>query len=71
MSKTLTKGQLLQAARDAGATVHGRDIDRAVSEGRLEPAPEKSADRYVYRASHVQQLLAFVATIKRRSKVAS
>lgn len=69
--ETLTRAQLVTKARERGCEASDRDVQRAITEGRFKPAPEKVADRYAYRPAHVDQLVAFLGSVRRRPAQAS
>jgi len=67
--ETLTRSQLVAAAAELGCEASDRDVQRAITEKRFKPAPEKVADRYAYRPQHVGQLVAFLGSVRRRAPV--
>lgn len=62
----LSRKQVVDAARAQGVDAKDRDFERMLGDRLFKPEPEKSGDRYVYVAAHVEQLVAFVKTIRRR-----
>lgn len=62
----LSRKGVIDAVRAQGLDARDQDLERMLSERKFSPEPAKVADRYAYLPIHVEQLAAFVRSIRRR-----